>query len=98
MELEIALAIAGVVAVLIVVVGSVIGTIASARLRAQNGLRKDWLGNEIPIERNDDGEHAALLHEVETLRDRVKVLERIATDKRTALADEIEDLRDHKID
>jgi hypothetical protein len=96
MELEVVLAIAGVVAVLIVSVASVVGSIANARLRARNGLRKDWLGNEIPIERNDSGEHKALLREVEELRDRVRVLERIATDKRTQLADEIEDLRDQR--
>jgi hypothetical protein len=87
------LAIAGVLSVLIVVVGSVVGTIWSANLRAQRGLRKDWMGNEIPIERQDNGVNEALLNEVQELRERVKVLERIATDKRVQLADEIEDLR-----
>lgn len=87
------LAIAAVLCVTIVVVGSVIGTVWSARLRAERGLRRDWLGNEIPIE-NADGK--ARQQELEELRERVKVLERIATDKRVHLADEIEDLRDEK--
>ena len=84
-----------VLSVLIVSVAGVVGSVMSARLRARNGLRKDWLGNELPIERDSD-ERAALQHEVEELRERVKVLERIATDKRVQLADAIEDLRDEK--
>lgn len=49
----------------------------------------------------DDGEKIALRHEVHDLRERIKVLERIATDANTAtavetrrVADEIEALRD----
>jgi hypothetical protein len=88
-------AIAGVLSVLIIVVGSVIGTVMSAKLRAERGLRKDWMGSEIPIER-DNSVNEALVNEVQELRERVKVLERIATDKRVHLADEIEDLRGDK--
>ena len=88
--MEQTIAIAVVLSVLIVVVGSVIGTVMSAKLRAQRGLRKDWLGNEVPIE---NGDSEARQRELEELRERVKVLERIATDKRVHLADEIEDLR-----
>ena len=87
--------------VLIVSVASVIGSVMSARLRAQNGLRKDWLGNEVPVQVEDDGAKAALQKEVEELRERVKVLERITTDANTieargsrAIADQIESLRD----
>lgn len=50
---------------------------------------------------NDDAEKSALRREVEDLRERVRVLERIATDGNTAtalesrrVADEIEALRD----
>ena len=87
--------------VLIVSVAGVVGSVMSARLRAQNGLRKDWLGNEVPIQVGDDGAKAALQKEVEELRERVKVLERITTDANTieargsrAIADQIESLRD----
>jgi hypothetical protein len=90
-------AIAAVISILIVVVGSVVGSVMNARLRAQRGLRKDWLGNEIPIERRP-GEDEARQREVEELRERVRVLERIATDKRVQLADAIEDLRGEKAD
>jgi len=79
-----------VLVVLIVSVAGVVGTVWSARLRAERGLRKDWLGNEVPI---DPGASEARQREIEELRERVKVLERIATDKRVHLADEIEDLR-----
>jgi hypothetical protein len=80
----------------IVSVAGVIGTVLSAKYRAQSGLRKDWMGNEVPIQIEDDGAKAALQKEVQELRDRVKVLERIATDDRgtRAIADEIESLRD----
>jgi hypothetical protein len=88
-----AFAAAVVLSVLIVVVGSVIGTVMNARLRAKSGLRKDWLGNEVPIENVDA---AARQRELEELRERVKVLERIATDKSVHLADQIEDLRGEK--
>jgi hypothetical protein len=90
-----------VLAVLIVSVAGVIGSVLSARYRAQSGLRKDWMGNEVPIEREDDGSKAALQREVEDLRERVKVLERITTDANSietrgsrAIADQIESLRD----
>lgn len=50
----------------------------------------------------NDAEKAALRHEVENLRERVRVLERIATDANSSkaldsrrVADEIEALRDH---
>ena len=89
------LSVATVLIVLIISVASVIGTVKSARLRAERGLRKDWLGNEVPIVEGG-AERAVLQKEVEELRDRVRVLERIATDKRVHLADEIEDLRNEK--
>jgi len=80
---------------LIVSVAGVVGSVMSARLRAERGLRKDWLGNEVPMVESK-AEQAALRTEVENLRERVRVLERIATDKRALLADEIEDLRGGK--
>ena len=88
------LAVAVVSVVAIVSIAGVVGTIKSARLRAERGLRKDWLGNEVPIESGKSGNYAALNREVEQLRDRVKVLEKIATNKGVLLADEIEALRE----
>lgn len=81
---------------LIVSVASVIGSIANARLRAQRGLRVDWTGSEVPVVPPDDRVRAALEDEVQELRDRVKVLERIVTDGREgrSLAEQIESLRD----
>lgn len=47
-----------------------------------------------PGPRADEGYTRELEREVADLRERVKVLERIATDKSVRLADEIESLRD----
>ncbi|HEX7710826.1 MAG TPA: hypothetical protein VF418_07785 [Sphingomonadaceae bacterium] len=81
---------------LIVSVASVIGSVANARLRAQRGLRVDWKGEEVPIAPHETGANAAHRREIEDLRERVKVLERIVTDGRDArsVAEQIESLRD----
>ena len=81
---------------LIISIASVIGAVMTANLRAKQGLRKDWLGNEVPILDKDDGSKDVLEREVVELRERVKVLERIATDGRetSAIAEQIENLRD----
>lgn len=82
--------------VAIISLASVIGSVANARVRARHGLMKDWRGGEVPVPADDDGAKLALQTEVEELRERVKVLERIATDERhpRAIAEEIESLRD----
>jgi hypothetical protein len=81
---------------LIASVAGVIGSVASARYRAKNGLRVDWMGNEIPVLGENSGENAALQQEVQQLRDRVRVLERIVTDghEGNLLSEQIESLRD----
>lgn len=58
----------------------------------KQGITRDENGN---IVRLDDGEKAELQREVEELRERVKVLERIATSDRDAkaLSHEIDQLR-----
>lgn len=63
-----------------------------AKYRAQAGVLRDNAGNELLASRADDG---ALRREVEDLRERVRVLERIVTDAHPArdLAAEIESLR-----
>ena len=70
-----------------------IGGIMSARYRAHAGIGQDANGGQFKLPTGDDG---ALRKEVEELRERVKVLERIATDERhpQAIAREIESLRD----
>jgi hypothetical protein len=68
-----------------------------ARYRAQQH------GSSLTAPPADDGEKAVLRREVEDLRERVRVLERIATDTNTTAAlesrrvsDEIEALRDSR--
>ncbi len=79
-----------VVAIIIVVT---IGKVLSARYRAQNGITEDQHGNEIAMQNRDSGR---LQEDVKYLKERVAVLEKIATDDRGAreLENEIEKLRD----
>jgi hypothetical protein len=72
--------------VLIVTIGSIV--------RARYGITKDAKGNEVRIA--DTGETKALLAEIRALKERIQVLERIATDSNRAvtLDQEIERLRD----
>jgi hypothetical protein len=64
-----------------------------AKHRAKNGIAVDWMGGEKPIA---PPVNPALEREVEELRERVKVLERIATEDRETkmLSAEIESLRE----
>lgn len=73
--------------VLIVTIGSVV--------RAKYGVRRDNKGNEFYAPA-DTGETKALQAEIRALKDRIQVLERIATDHNRAvtLDEEIERLRD----
>lgn len=71
----------------VVVVGGIVSVV-----RHFSGIRRDAQGNEYSVE--DDGETARLREEVTRLRDRVAVLERIATDKNHSLEQEFERLRD----
>ncbi len=74
--------------VLIVTIGSVV--------RAKYGVRRDNKGNEFFNAPVDTGETRALQAEIRTLKERIQVLERIATDNNRAvtLDEEIEKLRD----
>lgn len=72
----------------VVVVSGVVSIV-----RAHYGIRRDHKGNEYPL-RDDSGETERLREEVTRLRDRVAVLERIATDKHHTLEQEFERLRD----
>ena len=82
--------------VIIVAIGAVTSVIRG-RQRANAGIIADKQGNESYIQQGD----ADAQREVEELRERIKVLERIATDSNTsearkiaAISDEIESLRD----
>lgn len=78
--------------VLIVAIGALV-KIFTARYRAMNGIIEDEDGNQSALPRQDDPEAQ---REIEQLRERLKVLERIATSDREAksIASEIEALRD----
>jgi hypothetical protein len=67
--------------------------IFKAKHRARHGITTDAMGNEKPIA---PPTNPALEREVEELRERVKVLERIATEDRETklLSAEIESLRE----
>jgi hypothetical protein len=72
--------------VLIVTIGSII--------RAKHGIRRDGHGNDYVA--GNDAETKALQAEIRALKERIQVLERIATDHNRAvtLDQEIEKLRD----
>jgi hypothetical protein len=80
--------------ILIVVIAGLIYSAWRAKHLAQHGMFEDQGGE---MKRMEGGEReAALQREVEELRERIKVLERIATDDRGAnrLSAEIDALRD----
>ena len=79
-----------VVAIIIVIT---IGKVASTHFRAKNGIIEDEAGNEKIAHDPDSGR---LQDEVSYLKERVAVLEKIATDGRGGreLENEIEKLRD----
>lgn len=68
----------------------VVAVMIASVLRARYGHR----GRNSEIAPRDDAEAARLRDEVKALKDRLKVLERIAVDKENSLAREIDDLRD----
>lgn len=79
--------------VLIIVAITTIGGV----LRARHGGRR-WQRNEHVLMDRDDRdvaqENRRLIEEVQQLKDRVKVLERIAVEKEDTLSRQIEELRD----
>ena len=79
-------------AIVVIVAIVCVAEVIKARHRAHHGITTDVMGNEKPIE---PPVNRALEREVEELRERVKVLERIATEDRETklLSEEIESLR-----
>ena len=78
--------------VLIVTIGSIV--------RAKHGIRRDRRGNEYFVGNpGNEAETKALQAEIRALKDRIQVLDRIATDSNRAasLDEEIERLRDRSL-
>ena len=79
------------------VVGIVLIVTIGGIIKAKHGIRRDNKGNEYFVgNAGNDAETKALQAEIRTLKDRIQVLERIATDNNRAvqLDEEIEKLRD----
>ena len=84
--------------VLAIIVISTIGWIITTFIRARHGypLEGEWGGKvtrEDPATKQLVAENEALKTNVARLEDRLKVLERIATDPSRQLADDIDNLR-----
>ena len=72
-------------------------TAVASVLRARYGIRRDRHGNEFAIQGADDrAQSQALREEIRALKERIQVLERLATDDTSGirLDREIEKLRD----
>jgi uncharacterized coiled-coil DUF342 family protein len=80
-------------AIVIIVAIMSVAQVLQAKYRAKNGIALDWMGGEKPIA---PPTNPALEREVEELRERLKVLERIATEdtETKRLSAEIESLRE----
>ena len=85
------------IAVVAIVAIVMLAEVLKAKYRARHGITTDNAGNEKHLDRPDP----AVQHEVEELRERIKVLERITTDANSShalesrrVSDEIEKLRD----
>ena len=82
-------------AIVVIVAIVAVAEVLKAKHRARHGITTDVMGNEKPIA---PPTNPALEREVEELRERVKVLERIATEDRETkrLSAEIESLRENE--
>ncbi len=79
-------------AVVIIVMLVTAAKVLNARYRARHGIVEDMNGNQSYISQGN----AEKDRELEELRERVKVLEAIATDPARRTAEEIEKLRDER--
>ena len=83
--------------VIVAIIAMTIGRVLRSRYRAQHGILEDRKGNSIALaQAPQDPDSERLKDEVTTLKERVAVLEKIATEDRGAreLESEIEKLRD----
>lgn len=83
-----------VVAIVLIVT---IGKVLSSRYKAKHGIieDEDMLGNKTQRLLNSDQDKGAMQDEIRTLKERIQVLERIATDNSSAndINRQIEELR-----
>jgi hypothetical protein len=79
-------------AIVIIVAMAIFADVIKSKNRARHGITTDMMGGEKLVQADDQ----PLKREVEELRERIKVLERIATDdtRPTLLSAEIERLRE----
>ena len=89
------------IAVVLIVIVIATAKVMAARYRAQHGIIQDYKGNQQWVGKDDPEAQ----REIEDLRERIKVLERIATDGNSLdaqetkrIAAEIEALRDKQAD
>lgn len=80
-------------AVVLIVLITAIAGVLRARAGGSSTRRRDDGG---PVEQRRSAREKALESEVEQLRERIQVLERIATDPARRTAEEIEKLRDER--
>lgn len=78
------------------VIGIVLICAIASVLKARYGVVEDKHGNDVFVHKGNDAENARLLEEVKTLKERISVLERLATDDQRSieLDREIAKLRD----
>ncbi len=75
------------------------GWLANNWIRAKHGyaLEDEWGGKTLPVQNNEnkrlEAENRELHDKLDTMQDRMIVLEKIVTDRGYSLADEIESLR-----
>lgn len=79
-------------AIVVIVAIFCLAEVLKAKHLARHGIITDSMGNEMPLVQEND----ELKREIEDLRERIKVLERIATEDRESklLSVEIEKLRE----
>lgn len=78
------------------VIAAIVVVFACRMIAFKLGMRTRWdrRWGPIPGNRPDNGETLRLRQEVQELKERIKVLERITVEKENSLAKEIESLRD----
>jgi hypothetical protein len=84
--------------VVAIVLIATIGKVLSSKYKAQNGIieDEDMMGNKTQRQLSSDKDAQAMQNEIRTLKDRIQVLERIATDNNSAndVGRQIEALRE----
>ena len=82
--------------ILLIIVLAVVGKMMNQRMLERRGTREDRFLDITPDhgDREDSADNHRLRDEVQQLKSRIQVLERIAVEKENSLAREIDQLRD----